>query len=182
MDRETANKVRGLNLRGTISNIRDDGETMRCDITTADGVVRRDCELLMPYGFSSHVDEDGAIGLATAVGGDEGDVIVQPMGNPSRRMGGLKAGEVGLYNGNGDTFVMRPGGVTDWNVGGTLNLTVPEVNMTADVNIDGSLKVTGDIKADGEVEDHTGTMQTMRDQYNAHGHPDAAPPPGPAMD
>ena len=43
-------------------------------------------------------------------GGDEGDLVVLPVANPSKRMGKLDAGEVGMYNEHGDKAVLTAGG------------------------------------------------------------------------
>ena len=97
IDRETANILRGMITVGVISNVRDDGETQTATIEWADGIVRDDVEVLQPFGFGSVPDEDGAIALAIGIGGDQGHVVVLPIGNPSGRVGGLAPGEAGLY-------------------------------------------------------------------------------------
>lgn len=113
MDKETADKVRGMVRRATIKNVKDDGETQRCSVEVADGVWRDDVEIVQPFGFSAHVPEDGALGLVLCVGADEGDMVVLPIANPSKRMGGLQSGEVAIYNGHGDKLVMKKGGALE---------------------------------------------------------------------
>ncbi len=113
MDKETADKTRGMIRRCTIKNVRDDGETQRCSVEVAAGIWRDDVEVMQPYGFASSVPEDGALAIVLAVGGDEGDLVVMPVGNPSKRMGGLSAGDVGLYNAHGDKLVMKAGGAIE---------------------------------------------------------------------
>lgn len=50
-------------------------------------------------------------------------------------------------------------------------LTQTGIKMTGDVDIDGGLTVKNDIKSNGQVSDVLGSMQAMRDVYNAHsGH------------
>jgi phage gp45-like len=90
MDDETANKLRGLIRRATIKNVRDDGETQRCSVEVAEGIWRDDVEILQIFGLATNVPEDGALALVLAVGGDEGDLVVLAIANPSRRMGGLQ--------------------------------------------------------------------------------------------
>ena len=58
-----------------------------------------------------------------------------------------------------------------------------EIKTGADLNIKAAnSNFDGNITCTGDVSDANGTMQEMRDQYNAHGHPDASPPPSPAME
>lgn len=43
------------------------------------------------------------------------------------------------------------------------------LKITGDIELDGKLTATGDIESGGNIKDIKGTMQTMRDTYNAHG-------------
>lgn len=174
-DDEPTNVMRSMIRRVPLKNIKDDGETQTASVEVAEGIWRDDVEIMQPYGYASHVPEDGALGIVLAVGGDEGDLVVMPVANPSKRMGGLKANEVGFYNAHGDKAVMTAGGSLDIQTGATVNITTDTgVTITATVT-----KVVGDLECTGEVSDHTGTMQKMRDQYNDHSHPDAPAPPTP---
>lgn len=129
MDKKTADKLRGMIRRATIKNVRDDGETQRCSVEVAEGVWRDDVEVSQPFGFASSVPEDGALALVIAIGGDEGDLVVLPIANPSKRMGGLAEGEVGMYNGHGDKFVMKKGGALDMAAGASITMTAPEGHL-----------------------------------------------------
>ncbi|MGX1099270.1 phage baseplate assembly protein domain-containing protein [Amorphus sp. MBR-141] len=125
MDRDTAGKLRGLMRRCSIRNVRDDGEMQTCSVEVADGIWRDDVEVLMPFGFAAHVPADGALGIVLAIGGDEGDLVVLPIANPSTRLGGLKEGEVGLYNSHGDKMVLTAGGDLDIKTGKSVTVTSP---------------------------------------------------------
>jgi len=178
MDEETAGKLRGLIRRVVIRNVQDGGMTQTASAEVADGIWRDNVEIMQPYGFSSFVPEDGSLGLLIATGADESDPVLLPVGNPSNRMGGLNAGDVELYTKGGDRIVLLADGTLDINIGGEAVLVIPG-GMTIETP---KVHITGDLEVDGEVRDHTGTMQKMRDQYNAHGHIGAAPPPSPTMD
>lgn len=170
------NKVRGMARRVTMKNVKDDGKTQTASIEVADGVWRDDVEVMQPYGFASHVG-DGALAIALALGGDEGDTVLLPVANPSSRMGKLAENEVGLYNSSGDKFVLGAGGEMTIKSGQQITIkTDTGVIITAQI-----LKVNGDIEATGSVKDHAGTMQEMRDKYNAHKH-SGGPLPDPLMD
>lgn len=129
MDKETADKIRGAVRRSTLKNIRDDGQTQRASVEVADGIWRDDVEVLQAYGVATHVPEDGALALVLAVGGDEGDLVVLPIGNPSKRLGGLKPGEVGVYNEHGDKIVITAGGDINITSGNSLTVTIGGVSF-----------------------------------------------------
>jgi len=168
---------RGMIRRATLKNVKDDGALQTASVEVADGVWRHNVEVMQPYGFAAHVPVDGALAIVLAVGGDEGDLVVLPVANPSARMGGLKENEVGLYNAGGDRMVLKADGTLDIKTGAQITITTDAgVFITAQI-----LKVTGDIEATGDVTDKNGSMQEMRDKYNGHGHP-GGPPPSPQMD
>ncbi len=170
------NRMRGMIRLVTMKNVKDGGKTQTASIEVADGIWRDEVEVMQPYGFASHVG-DGALAIALALGADEGNVMLLPVANPSARMGKLAENEVGLYNASGDKFVLGAGGEMTIKSGQQITIrTDAGVFITAQI-----LKVTGDIEATGEVKDHAGTMQDMRDQYNAHRHA-GGPLPDPLMD
>jgi len=186
MDKEVADAIRGMIRIAVLKNVDDEGEMQTANVEVADGVWRDKVEVMQPYGFASHVPSDGALAMVFAVGGDQGDLRAVPIANPSKRMGKLGAGEVGVYNEHGDKAVLTADGNLDVNTGAEVNVkTKKSATIEAEESVSipaETCKVTGNFECTGEVRDHTGTMQTMRDQYNDHGHPDAAAPPGPLQD
>ena len=63
--------------------------------------------------------------------------------------------------------------------GGKVTVEAPGgFRFVGDMDIDGKVKTTGNIQSEAEVSDKTGTMQTMRNQYNGHKH-GPTPPPAP---
>ncbi len=158
MDKETADKMRGMVRRATLRNIRDDGQTQRTSVEIAEGIWRDDVEILQSYGVATHAPEDGALALVVAVGADEGDLVVLPVSNPSRRLGGLKSGEVGIYNEHGDKAVIGAGGDINITSAASVNVTVGGVTfrVSADgVEITGG-RVTHNGKDIGDTHKHTG--------------------------
>lgn len=145
--RELYGKLRGMVRRVTVKNIKDDGQMQTASAEVADGIYRDDLEIMMPYGVISVPDDDGAVGIALAVGGDEGDMVLLPLGNPSQRMGGLNKGDVGLANKFGDRMIVGADGAIQVQastsftakIGGlTLSITPAGVDITG-----GYLKVNG---------------------------------------
>lgn len=70
---------------------------------------------------------------------------------------------------DGNITMNAPGNV-DLTVGGavTANITDDSTITVPKLTISGDLHTTGNITCDGNVSDSTGSMQKMRDQYNAH--------------
>ncbi|MBD8554924.1 phage baseplate assembly protein [Rhizobium sp. CFBP 8762] len=160
MDKETADKMRGMVRRVVLKNIKDNGQTQTASVEVADGIWREDVEIMQPFGVASHPPEDGAVTLAFAIGGDEGDMVVLPPSNPSARMGGLKAGEIGLCNNAGDKLVIDAGGNITAVSGTSLTLRVGGVTLTvsaAGIDITGG-KITHNGKDIGDTHVHSGIL------------------------
>ncbi len=157
MDKETADKTRGMIRRATIKNIKDDGQVQTCSVEVADGVWRDDVEIHQPYGSASHVPSDGALAIVLAVGGDEGDLVVMPLANPSKRLGKLNEGDVGQYNQHGDHIVLTDSGDIEVAAGGSLNVKIGGVTFRVSaegVDIEGG-RVTHNGKDIGFTHEHT---------------------------
>ncbi|WP_417423624.1 phage baseplate assembly protein domain-containing protein [Hoeflea sp.] len=140
MEKDVADKVRGMVRRATIRNVKDDGQTQTASVEVADGVWRDDIEIMHPYGMAANPPEDGALVLLLAVAGDEGDLVALPAGNPSRRMGKLNPGDSGLYNEAGDKVIVRRDGVIEIAAGASVQVVVGGVSFTvspAGVDIEG---------------------------------------------
>lgn len=95
-DRETAHAVRGLIARGVVSETKDDAETQTARVDLWKGVTRKDVEVLQPFGVASRPPAGGSA-VVLAVGGDQGDLVMLPVGAPGLRLGELEEGEAALY-------------------------------------------------------------------------------------
>ncbi|WP_454067996.1 phage baseplate assembly protein domain-containing protein [Brucella anthropi] len=153
MDHETASKVRGIVRRVVLKNVNDDGETQTASVEVAPGIWRDKVEIMQPYGLATSAPEDGALAVAVAIGGNEDDIVLLPVGNPSARMGGLKPGETALYNQHGDGILVGADGTISIQAGASIVLKVGGVTVTVSpggVDIDG-----GTVRNDGVVIDKT---------------------------
>lgn len=150
---EIVNKMRGLIRRVTVKDIKDDGQMQTASAEVAEGVWRDDLEVMLPYGFLSVPDDDGAVGVALAVGGDEGDMVILPLANPSQRIGGLSKGDVGIGNKFGDRLIIKASGGMEAQAASSITFKVGGVTMTLDA--DGLSISGGSIKHDGVVIDKT---------------------------
>lgn len=158
MDHETASKVRGIVRRVVLKNINDDGETQTASVEVAPGVWRDKVEIMQSYGLATSAPEDGALALAVAVGGNEDDIVILPVGNPSARMGGLKPGETALYNQHGDGILVGADGTISIQAGTSIVLKVGSVTVTISaggIEIEGGT-VTHDGKNIGSTHVHIG--------------------------
>lgn len=164
-NRETLSKIRGLVRRVAIKNIRDDGQTQTASIEVADGIWRDNVEVAQQYGVTSSAPEDGGLAIAIAVGGDEGDMIVLPISNPSSRMSGLGPGDAALYNQFGDKIIVRAGGGIEVTAANSVTLKVGGVSLTISA---------GGVAIEGGTFTHDG-----KNIGKDHGHVTA--PPGPPV-
>lgn len=168
MDKETADVIRGGSRRVTLKNIKDDGEMQTASIEVGDGIWRDDVEVLQPYGSVSHSNADGALGIAVAIGGDQGDIVILPISNPSQRLGKTPPGTVGQANGSGDKVLIYPDGRIEVAGASSIKLQVGGCALT--ITAGGFAFAGGTITHDGVVIDKT------------HGHVSAPDgPPGPPV-
>lgn len=165
---EIFNKMRGLIRRVTVKNIKDDGQMQTASAEVAEGVWRDDLEIMQPYGLLSVPDDDGAVGVALAIGGDEGDMVLLPLGNPSQRMGGLSKGDVGLSNKFGDRMIIKASGGINVQAASSITFKVDGVTMTVSA---------AGVAIEGGEFTHNGV-----NIGSDHGHVTAPPgPPGPPV-
>ena len=146
MDDETAGTMRAMIRRANLKNFKDDGETQTASVEVAEGIWRDDVEIHQPYGSASMAPEDGAVGIVVAIGGDEGDLAIMSVSNPSVRMGGLKEKEVGLFNSDGDKIVISPDGTINAKSDAKFTVTTKHATLdapTTDLGPDGRTKAAG---------------------------------------
>lgn len=168
MDKETADIMRGIARRSTLKNINDDGQMQTASVEVGDGIYRDNVEVLQAFGAISHSDEDGALGIVLALGGDQGDLVILPIGNPSKRTGKTPKGTVGHANASGDQVVIYPDGRVVIKGATSIEAGVGGCKLT--ISAAGFAFEGGVITHDGVVIDKT------------HGHESAPPgPPGPPV-
>lgn len=172
-------QMRGLTTRGVVVAVHDDGQVQMVDVQTHAGVIRQGVEVMTPYGLISHPPAEGSIVALLAMGGDQGDMVALPAGRPASRFAAFES-EVGLCDAQGNRVHLRQGGVVEVHAAAKVAVIVGGVTFTIG---DGRVSVAGaDLVVDGDVSDRTGSMRTMRGQYNAHANPaQGAAPPDPQM-
>lgn len=161
MNREDANTLRGLAVRGLVHRVDDGSAAQRLDVETHEGVVRSGVEVLQPYGLAS-APAAGGLTVVIALGGDQGDLVALPMAQPAARLGGLSPGQTALYDDTGSRVLMGADGTiavvaaTEATV--TVGGTVFKVSASG-VHITGNLVVDGNIEASGTVSDGAGNLR-----------------------
>lgn len=157
-------RMRLLFSRGVLKMV-DDGQTLQSVQVTLLGESPAWAERFQQYGMTS-VPHGGAEAVVAAVGGARAHLVAIAVDDRRYRMASLKTGEVAIYDDLGQSVHLTREGIVITGAG----LPLAFVNCPL-VTMDGDLEVAG------EVRDHTSTMQTMRDRYNAHIHNN--PDPGP---
>ncbi|MDR1165750.1 MAG: phage baseplate assembly protein V [Deltaproteobacteria bacterium] len=143
--------------RVTLNRTNDGSKMQGSQVTGLSGEDFLEVERFQNYGFSS-VPPDGAEGIALPVGGDRGHLVVVAIEDRGVRKGGLGAGDVAIYNGNGDYLLFKEGNKTElkskevlFDFGSKMDLKAPIIEITGDVKIIGNLTVTGSVSATGDI-------------------------------
>lgn len=168
LSRALAPLARGLqNLfsRGVVSAVNPDAKMQTVQIQLLTGEAKDNVEHFEPYGYTAHphVGAEQATGF---VEGDRSHGIVLVVADRRYRLTGLAAGEVAIYDDQGQKVHLTRNGIVIDGAGLPMTITnTPKVRMETDM-----LECTGDIKdrCDGSGR----TMDGMRDIYNSHTHPE----------
>jgi phage baseplate assembly protein V len=161
MNREDANTLRGMAVRGLVHRVDDGSAAQRLDVETHEGVVRSAVEVLQPYGLAS-APAAGGLTVVIALGGDQGDLVALPMAQPAARMGGLGPGQVALYDDTGSRVLLSADGKLAVTAAAEVTVTVGGTVLKVSpggVEITGNLAVTGNITATGTVSDGAGNLR-----------------------
>jgi phage baseplate assembly protein V len=169
-----------LAIRRVIVNLIDDSQQIQTvQLQGLADEVHDTVEHLHAYGFTSS-PLPGAEGIGVAVGGSTSHTVLIVADDRRYRLKNLGAGQVAMYDNQGNYVWFKADGLVQINAMTKLNVVAPETEFSGDVTIDGALTVKQDINGQANVSDETGSMQTMREQYNPHTH-DGGSPPDPEM-
>lgn len=159
-------RLRLLVSRGVLQMTEDETSLQNVQVTLL-GESPAWAERFQQYGYTA-VPHVGAEALVVAVGGARAHLVAVAVDDRRYRMASLKSGEVAIYDDLGQSVHLTREGIVIKGAG--LPLAFVDCPL---VSMDGDLEVAG------EVRDHSSTMQTMRDRYNAHHH--GGPGPSPEM-
>ena len=150
--------MQGMILRGKVQRVDEDPTRQRVQVSLRKGETAERVERFGHWGFYSR-PAVGGHALVLFLGGDRSHGAAIAVDGPGDRPQ-LEEGEACIDNGHGRVLLRADGSV--------------EITCTA-------LRVTGDVLAEGQVRDVAGTMQAMRDAYNAHTHTETGTETGPPV-
>lgn len=155
--------------RAVIRAVNDDLSRQTAQIEILKGELRDAVERMQEYGFTS-VPLAGADAAVVFVAGNREQGIIIAVDDRRYRLTGLTAGEVAIYDDQGQkVHIARTGIVIET----TLDLTATAATATVTaptITLVGTVNVTGSIVATGNISDANGSMQEMRTVYNGHQH------------
>lgn len=177
-------RVLMLVVRGLVNRTRypkgeeetaEKGFTQLLQIRGLSGEVLGDVEYLEPYGFTSRVQQDDpdAEHLAVSIAGDRARTVALVVRN--RKVGiKLKPGEVALFDDTGQLMRLHQDGRLELKALASIRVDAPNLKVTV-LNLIFDGLITGkSVQDDSQT---TPTLQSMRDKFNAHTHPEGGPPP-----
>lgn len=152
-----ARRIRMLVARGVVSLVNDGAKVQGIQLLVLGDPVN--AQRFQEYGFTS-VPLQGAEVAVAAMSGVASHLVVLATEDGRYRPNSLQPGQVALYTDEGDQIVFERGRVIAITAGNALNVTAPQVTVTAstkvtldtpEVDVTGALKVTGDITTQGQV-------------------------------
>jgi phage baseplate assembly protein V len=151
-----ADRVRGMVSRAVVSLVNDAMKMQALQVTLQADQVPDDAEHFQHYGLTS-VPLPGAEGIALAVGGSTGHTVVINVDDRRYRIKALAAGEVCLYDDQGQRVHLTRAGIVIKGAGKPVT-----INDTPLVKIESNLQVTGSITG-GSGATITGTVSASVD-------------------
>lgn len=159
--------------RAVIRLVNDAAKLQGVQVVLLDGEARAEIERFQQYGFTS-VPLDGCEAIALSIGGSRSHMAVVATDDRRYRYRNLQPGETCIYNQHGDRVHIREDGTLDVVARTKVYVDAPMTECT------GNAHVKGNVTCDGDVSDKNGSMQEMREFYNAHMH-GSGPTPTPEM-
>jgi len=153
MIEQALRKLRLMIGLGIAKLVDDTRQIQALQVTALDGEVRDNINRMQDYGFTSVPLDDPEVVLA-AVGGNRNHLIAIRCDHGRYRKRNLAAGEVCMYNKDGDYILFKEGRIIEVVAGNKVKVTSPEVEIVAStkltitsptVEMSGNLTVTGTI-------------------------------------
>ncbi|WP_439640059.1 phage baseplate assembly protein V [Nevskia sp.] len=155
-------RLRALASRATIARVDDAPQLQQVQVTVMAGERLTGVQRLQYFGLSA-VPPAGSTCLLVSIAGSRTHCIVIG-GEHESRPRDLEPGESQLYNSGGDHVWLKNSGEMVVQSRVQVTLDAPLVHCT------GELTAAGRIYSATAVQDPLGTMQEMRERYNAHTH------------
>lgn len=107
--------------RAVVKLVNDGTKLQALQLALLDGETRDQVERFQQYGFTS-VPQQGAEGVVLFIGGDRAHGVVVAVDDRRYRLKGLQNGEVAVYTDQGDSIVLKRGGVIEFNASSSIRL------------------------------------------------------------
>ncbi len=185
-----ARRVRLLARRAVVRLVYDDAKMQELQLAIFSGEVRDGVERWEDYGFTSH-PPPGAEAIVLALGGNTDHGAVIKVADRRYRLTALAAGEVALYDDQGQVIHFKRDKTIHIygcdpltaDIGVAATITCPLVTLVAStkvtmttplLEVSGAITAGTNIIATGQVYDDGGakSMSGMRSVYNNHQHND----------
>lgn len=158
-----ARRIRLSVSRGIVRLVNDALKIQEVQISLLADETRDQVERFQNYGLTS-VPLSGAEGVFLSVGGSRDHGIVIAIDDRRYRLKGLAAGEVALYDDQGQAIHLKRG--KKLHVYGSDEVTIEaSIKVVFDAPL---LHCTGNITADGDISDQVRSMAADRLIFNAH--------------
>ncbi len=158
--------------RAVISMVNDTLKVQVMQVDLLQGEVRDGVERFQEYGYTS-VPFPGAEAVMVSVGGNHDHGIVIAVDDRRYRLTGLQAGEVALYDDQGQKVHLTRSGIVINGAGKPVTVTnTPHIILDAPlIDATGDLHVAGNIVGQGDISDHGNkSMAGMRQVFGVHTH------------
>ncbi|WP_334469896.1 phage baseplate assembly protein V [Arsenophonus sp. PmNCSU2021_1] len=156
--------------RAVVQRLNSTPACQQVDVAMIAGDTKAGMEYLEPYGFTSTA-HSGAEGVALFLAGDRSHGIVISVADRRYRIKGLKSGEVAIYTDEGDSIMLKRGRLIEATTETFIIHAKNKIVLdTQQVETPGKITAAQSIVSQAEVQDKTGSLSTMRAQYNTHDH------------
>ncbi|MDA8092355.1 MAG: phage baseplate assembly protein V [Betaproteobacteria bacterium] len=176
---------------GRVTLVDDSGPVQMMQLALGSLEVRDRTPRLAEFGFASNPPA-GSDATLLFVGGDRSNGVVIATGSQALRLRDLQPGEAAIYDGQGKYVYLTETGIVveakgqpvtvndasavTVNASTSVTLNSPSTKITGTLEVDGAVtmkqtcSVTGALSSATSVSDPFGTMQGMREIYDAHDH------------
>ncbi|MEO0649378.1 MAG: phage baseplate assembly protein V [Planctomycetota bacterium] len=166
-----ATRIKLSSSRGVVRLVNDSTPVQSLQIERLRGEVSDGVERFQEYGFTSHPQVGSEVAVLS-LNGDRSHPMIVALEDRRYRIE-LAEGQVAVYDAAGSKIVLDNAGNATVTASGSVTIDAPSATVKGDLAVD------GDVVAGGDVSDATGTIQVMRDVFNAHTHPETGGTTGP---